>query len=83
MSVEAILASASVPISELKVNPTAVIEAAEGMPVAVLNRNKPVAYLVPAESWEALLDKLEDIELAKLARERMGGPSVEVKLDDL
>ncbi|RZF25042.1 type II toxin-antitoxin system prevent-host-death family antitoxin [Paraburkholderia sp. UYCP14C] len=77
-----ILASASIGISELKVNPSAAIEAAEG-PVAVLNRNSPVAYLVPAAEWERICDVLDDVELAAIARERAGEKPINVNLDDL
>jgi antitoxin StbD len=79
---ESILARASIGISELKVNPTAAIEQADG-PVAVLNRNKPVAYLIPADEWEAICDRLEDIELAEIVRSRAAEPVVSVKLEDL
>jgi len=57
---EVVYADASVSITELKKNPSAVIEQAEGFPVAILNHNKPAAYLVPAAAFEALVDKLED-----------------------
>lgn len=77
-----ILAGASIGISELKMNPSAAIEAADG-PVAVLNRNSPVAYLVPAAAWERICDVLDDVELAAIARERAGEKPVNVKLDDL
>lgn len=80
---ESILASQSVDISELKVNPNAVIEGAHGHPVAILNRNKPVAHLIPADAWEAILDELDDLELAQLVREREGEPTVKVDLDAL
>lgn len=82
---EAILAHTSVGTSELKANPTAVFDAAEGMPVAVLNRNKPVAYIIPAKVWEAICDRLDDIELRQLAEIRLtdGKKSVRVSLDDL
>jgi antitoxin StbD len=78
-----ILADASVSISDLKKNPSAVIAAAEGFPVAVLNHNTPTAYLVPAKAWEALMDRLEDIELAEIVREREGQEEIEVSIDDL
>lgn len=78
-----ILADAGVSISELKKNPSAVIEAAGGFPVAVLNRNTPAAYLVPAKAWEELMDRLEDIELARIVREREGQEEIEVSIDDL
>lgn len=80
---ESILASQSVGISELKVNPNAVIEGAHGHPVAVLNRNKPVAYLVPAEAWEVILDKLDDLKLAETIKARDGQPTVKVNVDEL
>lgn len=78
-----LLADMGVSISELKKNPSAVIEAAEGAPVAVLNRNTPAAYLVPAKAWEELLDRLEDIELAEIVRARAGQEEIEVSIDDL
>ena len=78
-----ILANASVSISTLKKNPSAVIKAAEGFPVAVLNHNKPTAYIVPAEAWEAMLDRLEDIELAEIVRQREGEVGIPVDIDGL
>jgi antitoxin StbD len=78
-----IFASASVSISDLKKNPSRVIHDAEGAPVAILNHNKPSAYLVPAETFEAVMEKLEDYELSKLVEARAGEPVVKVKLDEL
>jgi antitoxin StbD len=78
-----LLAGSGVSISQLKKNPSAVIEAADGFPVAILNRNSPAAYLIPAEAWEALVDRLEDIELAELARTRAGETPVPTTLDEL
>jgi len=80
---ETIHASASVSITELKRNPSAVIEAADGESVAVLVHNKPSAYLVPAETYKRLLDRLDDLELAELVRARSSEKRVKVKLDDL
>lgn len=78
-----ILSDVSISISDLKKNPSAAIEAAGGFPVAVLNRNTPAAYLVPAKAWEELMDRLEDIELAELVRARAGQEEIEVSIDDL
>ena len=77
---EAIHATQSVGISALKLNPTAVIESADGRAVAILNRNKPVAYLLPADQYETLLDRLEDYELADIVRARQNEPMVEVDI---
>lgn len=80
---ELLYTNASVSVSELKKNPTAVIEQADGFPVAILNHNKPAAYLVPAAAFEAMMEKLDDIDLAKLVKERAHEPTVKVELNDL
>jgi antitoxin StbD len=78
-----ILAGMSISISELKKNPSAVIAAAGGFPVAVLNHNTPSAYLIPANAWEELMDRLEDIELAEIVRRRADDPEIEVSIDEI
>ncbi len=80
-----VLSSCSASISELKKNPTALINEAEGSPIAILNHNVPAAYLIPAETYEWLMDKLEDNELAQIVRERVHekNQAVEVNIDDL
>jgi antitoxin StbD len=80
---ERLYARASVSISDLKKNPSRIIHEAEGTPVAILNHNKPSAYLVPAEAFEALMEKLEDYELARIVEERKDEPAVKVSLDEL
>ena len=80
---DTILSDACVSVSELKRNPSAVIEAAKGEPVAVLVHNKPSAYLVPAATYQRLLDRLEDLELAALVRARSKERRVKVTLDEL
>ena len=49
----------------------------------MLNHNRPEAYLVPAPFFERLLQHLEDLEDAKLMRERMNGPFIEVEPGEL
>ncbi len=80
-----VLSSCSASISELKKNPTALLNDAEGAPIAILNHNTPAAYFVPAETYEWLMDKLEDFELAQIVRERSHEKTeaVEVNLNDL
>ena len=78
-----ILADISAGISELKKNPMAVVEQGDGAPVAILNRNQPVFYAVPAKAYEMLMDKLEDIELAGIVRNRQDMEEIEVSLDEL
>lgn len=80
-----VLADYSASISELKKNPTALLNEADGSAIAILNHNTPAAYLVPAETYELLMDMLDDYELAKLVESRRGDLSaaVEVDIDDL
>ena len=78
-----ILADTCAAISELKKNPMAVVAQGDGAPVAILNRSEPAFYAVPAEAYELLMDKLEDIELAALVEARKDQPEIEVDIDDL
>jgi antitoxin StbD len=78
-----ILADVSAGISELKKNPMAVLQQGDGAPVAILNRNEPVFYAVPATAYELMMDKLEDIELAAIVEARKDQPEIEVSIDDL
>ena len=82
---KAVLANCSASISELKRNPSALIDQADGEPVAILNHNKPTAYLIPAETYEALLDSIEDYQLGIIVRERQNEKisAVEVDIDEL
>ena len=81
--IHTVLADVTTSISELKKNPMAVVEQGEGFPVAVLNRNQPAFYCVPAEAYEALMDKLEDMELALLVEARRDQKEITVDIDDL
>jgi antitoxin StbD len=80
-----IYAHQSASITELKRNPSALIRQAGQLPVAILKNNRPSAYLVPAETFEALLEAIEDIELGRLveARQAEMDQAVEVSPDDL
>jgi len=78
-----ILADVAASITEFKANPMKVAASAYGDPVAVLNRNEPAFYCVPAEAYEILMDKIEDLELISLAKERESEPSISVNIDDL
>jgi antitoxin StbD len=82
-TIRPILADNSTSISELKKNPMAVVEQGDGFPVAVLNRNQPAFYCVPADAYEIMMDKLEDFELAQLVKERQNQPEIKVSISDL
>ena len=70
-------------ISDLKKNPMEVVNNGFGEAVAILNRNNPAFYCVPADMYERLMDLIEDKELLKLAEEVQTEETVKVSLDDL
>lgn len=76
-----ILSDTTASVSELKKNPMATVNAGDGYPVAILNRNQPAFYCIPAELYEKILDALDDQQLAKLVNERSQQPLVDVDLD--
>ncbi len=78
-----ILAEVTASVSELKRNPMGTVAAGEGFPVAILNRNEPAFYCVPARAFEVLMDRLEDIELNAIADARKGQKEIEVSIDEL
>ncbi|MBA4747250.1 MAG: hypothetical protein H2056_00905 [Sphingopyxis sp.] len=77
-----LLAPLSIDIAALKKNPTAVIADAGDQPVAVISDNAPVAYLLSANAWEDILDRLNNARLTATIRERKGQEAVRVSIDD-
>ncbi|MGH6785977.1 MAG: type II toxin-antitoxin system prevent-host-death family antitoxin [Novosphingobium sp.] len=76
-----ILADVGVSISDLKRNPAAVIEAAKAQQVAILNRHRPVAYVVSPEVWEHVLDVFADRRLEREAIEALAEEGEDVVID--
>lgn len=78
-----VLTDTAASITELKANPMKVVSSGNGLPIAVLNRNEPAFYCVPAQAYEALMELIDDAELLKVVNERLDEDSVQVSLDDL
>ena len=78
-----IYATVTASVSELKKNPMGTVSAGQGQTAAILNRNAPAFYCVPAGAYEALIDRLEDMELNAIADARAGEPVIKVTLDEL
>ena len=78
-----VLAEITASVSELKKNPMSTVASGDGAPVAILNRNTPAFYCVPAKAYENLMERLEDLELNALANARKDQPVIEVGLDEL
>ena len=59
---ETLLSNRAISMSEFKKNPAAVLRAAQGQPVAVLNHNRVGFYLLEPQVYEALLRRLGHLE---------------------
>ena len=75
----------SASVSELKKNPSRLIEQANGESIAILNHNKPTAYLVPASKYEELMEAIDEQLLAKIIKQRAKekNKAIEVSLNEL
>lgn len=82
---ESIHAGKTASITEFKKNPQALIDAAQGEAIALLNRNRTTAYIVPPEVYEHLLEVAEDLELGRIYEERKHEKdgAIEVAINDL
>jgi len=56
---------------------------AHGEAIAVLNRNEPAFYCIPADTYEFMMDHMEDLELLAIAEQRKNEASIKVNLNDL
>lgn len=70
-------------ISELKTNPMKVVASGDGMPIAILNRNAPAFYCVPAAAYQAMMELIDDMALLEMVKQRQQEESIVVSLDDL
>lgn len=69
----------------MKKNPSGLLQKSEGEPVAILNHNRPTAYLIPARTYEMMLERLEDAELMEMVESRKSekAKAKEISLDEL
>mgnify|MGYP003341108212 CR=1 FL=1 len=80
---QTIFARNTISMTDLRRNPSEVIEVANQSPVAILNHNRPTAYLISASDYEEMLEQLEDAALTKIVKARAGGQTIKVKLENL
>ena len=80
---DTILSNTSVSVTDLKRSYADIVKFADESAVAILNHNRPEAYLLGAAHYERLMAHMEDLEDAKLLQERENGPFVNVNLADL
>jgi prevent-host-death family protein len=65
-------------VSELRTRIDKILKEAKFHKIVIEKRNKPLAVLIAIDEYNAmeeLLDRIEDYELARMAKERDGGSS--------
>ncbi|XID76028.1 type II toxin-antitoxin system Phd/YefM family antitoxin [Alkanindiges sp. WGS2144] len=70
-------------ITELKKSPMDTVLSGHGETVAILNRNTPAFYCVPADLYEQMIEQLEDLELNAIADARGNQRRIRVNINDL
>ncbi len=78
---QTLLATQVASISELKRNPTKLINNAHGRPVAILNHNTAAAYLIPVAMFEMLMELVDDNVLHQIVEQRLSDNSRSVRVD--
>lgn len=69
-----------VDVENFKRSPVEIFNSAEGRPVEVRDGEDSVFVCISSQDYEAIMDVLEDIELASLVKERVNEPLVDVDL---
>ena len=72
-----------VSVSDLKKSPANVIADSQGRPVAILNHNRVMAYMLEPKTYEALLERLDDQALIEIIKARADEVGTLVDIDDL
>ena len=83
-----VLAECATTLDELRRDPAAVLASASASAgeeaVAILDHDKPAAYLIAADAYERLLERLDDAELAEVVqRLSQVDQAVNVTLDEI
>jgi len=78
-----ILSETAASLLALKNDPLAIVAAGDGFPVAILDHDEPAFYCIPARTFETLMDKLEDMELAAIVESRKSQAEIDVAWDEL
>ncbi|MCG6941531.1 MAG: antitoxin [Thiohalocapsa sp.] len=72
-------------LEELRRDPAAVLATAGDEALASLDQDRPAAYLISADAFERLLERLDDAELTEVVQQRQPDldQAVDVTLDGL
>ncbi len=82
---EEIFTKLATTISEFKKNPNAAVKKAKNKPFAVLTNNKASFYVMSPEYYDALLEKIWELEMTPELKKRMASkePTIRVTLEEL
>jgi prevent-host-death family protein len=58
------------PISDLRTRQTEILHMAESDPVVLMSRSKPAAVLLSPSQWDALVERMEELEWRETIRLR-------------
>ena len=83
MNIHPIHADFAASISAFKANPMKVLNSANGLPIAILNRNEPAFYCVPAPAFDAMMELMDDMALVKIIKSRRNEKPIPVSIASL
>jgi antitoxin StbD len=81
-----IYANYTASITELKKSPSKLLELAGNEPIAILNHNKPSAYMISSDMYEKMIEIIDDIALVQEVKNRVNYSEdelIEVDIDEL
>jgi antitoxin StbD len=67
-------------MTELRCNSNMLIQLSDVQPTTILRRNKPIAHLLSAKAYEALLELIDDASLIQAVIARKAGKTIKVKI---
>ena len=68
---------------ELATKADALTKTAQNQTVVITDDGAPLFYCVPAKEYEAILEEMDDAELAKIVKERADEPEISVTIEEL
>jgi antitoxin StbD len=83
LNMQRIDADIVVSVSDLKKSPSQIMSEANGKPVAILNHNRVMAYMLNPQVYEAMLERMDDLDLIDIIKARNAEVGVPVNIDDL
>ena len=68
---------------ELATKADELTKTAQNQTIVITDDGAPLFYCVPAKEYETMLEKVEDVELAKVVKERADEPEITVNIEEM